>query len=481
MHTEGVHVGPPGLRSLFDTLEPRNPGRGVGAFGGLPGLADALGVERTGPGAAGLGGLPGVLDAVALSAAAAEATQSTLTVLSVELTISITQATGVSVPAEDSLELGAGADAQAAGDAIVAFATGLFDAFAAQNAELSEEEALAAFETLVRDAIDAGFTEALTVLEGQGQLTAETEQFTADIRAAVEAGLTAFFGGTVATSATATEAPLPTAESFGITSFEQVSLSVSLQVAQARIAFRGTEALGEPATDPQPVDLLDTRSFDDFTTELFAFADSLFDRLVGGEDVFGDGGLQALVDQVLAIFGAGFDDAFNIFDDFGAALLSDGTPVQSVFEAAFQSVELHITQTRIETADGLVIEQTSVSLRVIQVQIQVAVAADLGGEVNGDLPPPETPEDIAQNIFDFASELFGLFRAQNSDLDDEQALADFVALTRDAAVRGANEALTLLDALGELDDEQETDVQAVLSALDALLADAFPQVADLLA
>lgn len=494
MEHGNVQFGPPALRSLFEGLEPRNPGRGVGAFGGLPRLADALGISRSGPGAAGLGGLPGLVDIVNLSAAAQEAATSALEVLSVELTVSLTETTGVSVPLEDALQLEGGLDAETTAASIVDFATGLFPVFAEQNPELTEEEALAEFETLVRGAVDVGFAQAQDILDGLGQLDEGVSQLLTDIRAAVGAGLDAFFGTDAASDlapATATssapevgatdETALPDAGAFGITSFEQVSLNVSLQVAQARIETRAADALGAPAPSIQPVNFGDDRGFDDFSNELIAFANDLFDRLVDGEDLFGGGGLQDLLNQVLNIFGQGFDDALQIFDDFGAGLLNDGTPVEGAFAAVFQSVELSITQTRIETSDGLVIEQTSVSLRVVQIQIQGTVGAALAPEQGGaDLPPPETPEDVAQNVLDFASSLFGAFRAQNPDLGDDLALADFIALTRDAAARGAAEALGVLEELGELNDDHDADIQQVLAALDALLNERFPSTQPLL-
>ena len=485
METNLSQLGVPDLQSLFESLTPRNNARGLGAFGGLPRLAEALGVGPEGPGAAGLGGVPGLVDALSLSSESeAVGDTSLFQLVSLQLNVSIATATGVSVPIEEALPGDAPTSVEDTAERIVSFATGLFGAFAAQNPELSEAEAFAQFETVVRDAIGEGIAEAEQILEGLGELDEGTQSLITDIRSAIDVRLDAFFSAPetgetegASTPVAVVDEPLPTAGEFGIISIEQVNVSVSLQVAQARIEARGAEALGNDAPVSPLVNFEDESGFDELVGNLVSLADDLFNRLLSGDDVFGQDGVQGLIDQVLDIFGQGFDDAFSILDDFGVGTLPDGQSPSGVFQLAYDSVELNISQIRIETEDGLVIEQTTVSLRVVQVRIQGVVGDSLApGQDIQPIPVPESPEDVAQNVLDFASGLFGLFRGQNPEVDDQHALADFVALVRDAAAQGADEARDLLEALDELHEDQGTLIDQVLADLDTLLAERFPSV-----
>lgn len=90
---------------------------------------------------------------------------------------------------------------EATARSIVDFATNFYGQYKLQNPELSEEEALDSFMTIITDAIETGYNEAVQILgaldafEGDVQNTAEEtmsliEQYLADFKAEQEEGFT---------------------------------------------------------------------------------------------------------------------------------------------------------------------------------------------------------------------------------------------------------------------------------------------------
>lgn len=96
--------------------------------------------------------------------------------LFVEVSIQVSMRTETAVPADgatSSLDF----SPEATATRIFDFSMSLFGVFQSQNSDLSPEEALADFETLVRDAIDEGFAQATDILEGMGAMNENVSAF----------------------------------------------------------------------------------------------------------------------------------------------------------------------------------------------------------------------------------------------------------------------------------------------------------------
>lgn len=86
------------------------------------------------------------------------------------------------------------------------FSIGMFSVYQAGHPEESADTLLAGFEALVRDAIDKGFDEALTILQETGRLNGETDEFVSKTYAVLQKLLEEFFNPQ---KSGATEPPVP--------------------------------------------------------------------------------------------------------------------------------------------------------------------------------------------------------------------------------------------------------------------------------
>jgi hypothetical protein len=81
---------------------------------------------------------------------------------------------------------------QATADRIVSQSTGFFAAFAEQNPDLTEQEALTKFTNIISSGIDKGFSEARDILEGLSVLQGEIADNIDQTYRLVQSGLSAF-------------------------------------------------------------------------------------------------------------------------------------------------------------------------------------------------------------------------------------------------------------------------------------------------
>lgn len=58
----------------------------------------------------------------------------------------------------------------------------------------------------------------------------------------------------------------------------------------------------------------------------------------------------------------------------------------------------------------------------------------------------------AQRIFDFSAGLYGMYRAQNPDLSEEEAVSKFEGIIRGGVDKGFGEAMEVLSGIGASDD-----------------------------
>jgi hypothetical protein len=68
-----------------------------------------------------------------------------------------------------------------------------------------------------------------------------------------------------------------------------------------------------------------------------------------------------------------------------------------------------------------------------------------------------SPEATAGRIADFALGMYGLYKQQNPDLDDEQSIQKFETLIRGAVNQGFSEARSILGSMGLMDDKVKED------------------------
>ena len=102
------------------------------------------------------------------------------------------QDAGIEVPVEQFVSRGADMSPQATSQRIVEFATGFFDQHAAANAELAVEDRIAAFSTVVTEAVEAGFSDAGDILATLGDLEPEIQANIAETFERVSQGLEDF-------------------------------------------------------------------------------------------------------------------------------------------------------------------------------------------------------------------------------------------------------------------------------------------------
>lgn len=67
-----------------------------------------------------------------------------------------------------------------------------------------------------------------------------------------------------------------------------------------------------------------------------------------------------------------------------------------------------------------------------------------------------SPEAVSERIFGFASGMFGVFREQNPELSDEEAVDEYERVIGDAVTRGFEEAMEILEGMGIADQARET-------------------------
>jgi hypothetical protein len=93
---------------------------------------------------------------------------------------------------ENSVETELDVSPQATADRIVSQSTAFFTAFSEQNPDLTEQEALEKFTTIINSGIDKGFSEARDILEGLSVLQGDIADNIDQTYSLVQSGLSAF-------------------------------------------------------------------------------------------------------------------------------------------------------------------------------------------------------------------------------------------------------------------------------------------------
>lgn len=92
-----------------------------------------------------------------------------------------------------------------------------------------------------------------------------------------------------------------------------------------------------------------------------------------------------------------------------------------------------------------------------------------------------SPEATAGRIFDFTTAFYGMYRAQNEEMTEEEAIAGFEELMRGAVDKGAAQAMSILESYSLNGDPAVNAAKETMSILHGMYDDFFAELREGLA